>query len=129
MDVRIFDSTPSGTTAERDAAYPSPDGGQMWDNIDVGYRQIYNAASGAWEKDQQYTNGAAHIGFASTDSITYTDGTYDYDCEAAPGTSLSATSWRISRSQIASPYRVEYAGNGGFSYAATDLATVQGHFA
>ena len=59
--VTIRDTAQSGTTAQRDAAYPSPQGGEVWDNTDKGYREFYNGATGAWEKDQQIIGGAAVV--------------------------------------------------------------------
>lgn len=54
----------------------------------------------------------------------YSDATYDYFCEAPPGTPLTEQSWRVSRLNK-STLREEWAdGNGNFDNVATDLATV-----
>lgn len=73
-------------------------------------------------------NGAAQVSDAALDYIPYSDATYDYYCEAAPGTALSTAAWRIARKNI-STGQIEYASLGAFSNAATDLAAVQGAFA
>lgn len=74
------------------------------------------------------SGGAALVSDAALDYIPYSDATYDYYCEAAPGTALATAAWRIARKHNATG-RIEYADGGAFSNAATDLATVQGAFA
>lgn len=77
---------------------------------------------------QTRSGGAALVSDAALDYIPYSDATYDYYCEAAPGTALATAAWRIARKNI-STGQIEYASLGAFSNAATDLATVQGAFA
>ncbi len=63
------------------------------------------------------------------DYAIYEDETYQYVCEAHPGAALSASKWRIRRITLAGD-RVEWCGGTRlYKWAATDLATVQGHFA
>lgn len=73
-------------------------------------------------------NGAALVSDAALDYMPYSDATYTYYCEAAPGTALATASWRIARKNNATG-RIEYADGGAFSNAATNLTTVQGAFA
>lgn len=57
--------------------------------------------------------------------VTYSDATYEYYCEAAPGTSaaLSLPVWRIARKTISSG-NIIYAEGGEFEHAATNISTV-----
>lgn len=71
--------------------------------------------------------GAALVSDVALDYMPYSDATYTYYCEAAPGTALATASWRIARKNNATG-RIEYADGGAFSNAATNLATVQGAF-
>lgn len=71
--------------------------------------------------------GAAYVSDAVLDYIPYSDATYNYYCEARPGTALATAAWRIFRSTVATG-RIEYADAGAFINAATDLATVQAAF-
>lgn len=80
----------------------------------------------AWA--QTHSGGAARVSDAALDYIPYSDATYDYYCEAAPGTALATAAWRIVRKNRSTGYW-QYADGGAFANAATDLATVQGAFA
>lgn len=55
--------------------------------------------------------------------VTYSDATYEYFCEAAPGTSRSTPAWQVSRKTIATGDVIP-AGDGSASYQATNIATV-----
>lgn len=59
--------------------------------------------------------------------VVYADASWRYVCHARPGTARSTASWRIARVK-ADNTEILHAGTGEFAYAATDLATVQGHF-
>lgn len=87
----------------------------------------YGSTAG-WVPGQTYVSGAALVSDAALDYMPYSDATYTYYCEAAPGTALATASWRIARKHNATG-RIEYADGGAFSNAATNLATVQGAFA
>lgn len=67
-------------------------------------------------------NRTINIGVLKTK--IYDDGTYSYVCKAPPGTSLTASSWQITRI-TQSDGTVEYAdGNVHFLKAASNIATV-----
>jgi len=54
----------------------------------------------------------------------YTDATYTYVCEAAPGAALTAAVWRVRRVKLDGT-KVEWAGDTqGYVHLATDAATV-----
>lgn len=55
--------------------------------------------------------------------VQYADATYQYLCEAMPGTARSDAAWRVCRVTIATGDMV-YAGAGSAAHSATDLATV-----
>ncbi len=60
-DVDVIDSTPAGTAVQRDAAYAGDSSVIYWYNTDTGLREFRNPATNAWEKDQRYTEGSAHV--------------------------------------------------------------------
>ena len=86
----------------------------------------YTWGGSAWV--QTHSSGAALVSDAALDYTPYSDATYDYYCEAVPGTALTTAAWRIVRKNR-STGRWQHASLGAFSNAATDLATVQGAFA
>ena len=57
----LIDVTPSGTTAQRDAAFSADPDLVLWDNTENGYREFRDAAAGTWERTQRYSSGAAHV--------------------------------------------------------------------
>jgi len=69
-NTSIVDNTQSGTTAQRDAAYPSPSGGETWDNTDLGYRQWYNPLASAWELDSYLLSGNLGVHVASNAALS-----------------------------------------------------------
>ena len=60
-NVSLRDTAPSGTTAQRDAAYPNPTGGETWNNTDTGRREFFNGATGQWEPDQLLIGGGSVV--------------------------------------------------------------------
>lgn len=64
VPIEVKDTTQSGTTAQRDVAYPSPSGGDTWDNTTKGYREYYDAADptggddgDGWKRDMLSLDG------------------------------------------------------------------------
>lgn len=55
--------------------------------------------------------------------VVHEDATNKYLCEALPQTAKSSPAWRVARLNKSTGETV-WAGDGGFGYAATDLATV-----
>lgn len=108
------------STDEKPAANP----GDEFFETDTRIRKEYDGT--AWV--QTHSGGAALVSDAALDYIPYSDATYDYYCEAAPGTALATAAWRIVRKHRSTGHW-QHADGGAFSNAATDLATVQGAFA
>lgn len=60
--------------------------------------------------------------------LFYTDGTYNYYASALPGTSSSASSWKVCRILVSDGVTTTWAGgNANYANAATNLATVQAY--
>jgi hypothetical protein len=65
------------------------------------------------------------------DYVQYSDDDYSYHCYAAPGTALAKAerhAWQIFRMNAAETRGEWCQGTCEFKFAATNLATVQGHF-
>lgn len=72
---------------------------------------------------QLSTGQAAHVTSGPSTIIRYSDATYAYYCEAAPGTARSTAAWQVLRKNNATEDMV-FAGTGKFEHVATDLAAV-----
>lgn len=110
----LQDTTQSGTTAERDVAFPSLTGGEQWDVVDAtsdfnGLRIFYDAAIASWRKTPEFpfvvANSAAMLALTemqpedkcllldSGDIYEYHGSTVGWDKTHSGGKTLTVPDW------------------------------------
>lgn len=115
----------SGTEAQRlayDTTSANPAGAlpvlSTWEvTSGAGQGNKFTWGGSAWV--QTHLSGAAHVAAQHRRTVTYTDGTYNFYCDAPHGSLLTAAVWHIERFTIATNATVH-----AYNQVATDSGTV-----